>query len=115
MRPVSTSCADHMGSNWARIHTWDGSKWVFTSDWLRGRRADPQAAGQGHGRQVRADKKLTPRTPATASPDRHDSQPAAACTGPWGPTPRRANGGGLGAAPNERPRHLHPLPTTQLL
>ncbi|HKX93722.1 MAG TPA: ABC transporter substrate-binding protein, partial [Methylibium sp.] len=28
MRPVSTSCADHMGANWARVHTWDGTKWV---------------------------------------------------------------------------------------
>ena len=26
MRPVSTSCADHMGASWARIHTWDGTK-----------------------------------------------------------------------------------------
>jgi branched-chain amino acid transport system substrate-binding protein len=35
MRPVSTSCVDHMGSSWARIHTWDGSKWNFTSDWYQ--------------------------------------------------------------------------------
>jgi branched-chain amino acid transport system substrate-binding protein len=27
MRPVSTSCQDHMGSTWARVHTWDGAKW----------------------------------------------------------------------------------------
>ena len=33
MRPVSTSCADHLGSSWARIHTWDGAKWGFSSDW----------------------------------------------------------------------------------
>jgi len=33
MRPVSTSCKDHQGSQWARIQQWDGSKWVFTSDW----------------------------------------------------------------------------------
>ena len=26
MRPIITSCADHMGSTWARIHTWDGSE-----------------------------------------------------------------------------------------
>ena len=26
MRPLSTSCADHMGSTWARVRTWDGSK-----------------------------------------------------------------------------------------
>jgi len=35
MRPVSTSCFDHMGASWARIHTWDGSKWVFSSDWYQ--------------------------------------------------------------------------------
>ncbi|MCU0950138.1 MAG: ABC transporter substrate-binding protein [Burkholderiaceae bacterium] len=33
MRPVSTSCKDHQGSQYARIHQWDGSKWNFTSDW----------------------------------------------------------------------------------
>jgi branched-chain amino acid transport system substrate-binding protein len=33
MRPVSTSCKDHQGSQWARIHQWDGKKWSFTSDW----------------------------------------------------------------------------------
>jgi branched-chain amino acid transport system substrate-binding protein len=33
MRPVSTSCADHMGASWARVHTWSGSKWEFSSDW----------------------------------------------------------------------------------
>jgi branched-chain amino acid transport system substrate-binding protein len=37
MRPVQTSCLDHMGSAWARIHTWDGKKWYFpTSDWYQG-------------------------------------------------------------------------------
>jgi branched-chain amino acid transport system substrate-binding protein len=35
MRPISTSCQDHMGSDWARIQTWDGQKWNFTSDWLQ--------------------------------------------------------------------------------
>ena len=35
MRPVSTSCADHLGSSWARIHTWDGAKWSFSSDWYQ--------------------------------------------------------------------------------
>jgi branched-chain amino acid transport system substrate-binding protein len=37
MRPLSTSCADHMGSTSARIETWDGKNWVvhpeyFTAD-----------------------------------------------------------------------------------
>ena len=26
MRPISTSCQDHMGAAWARVHTWDGTK-----------------------------------------------------------------------------------------
>ena len=35
MRPVQTTCTDHMGSSWVRVHTWDGSKWGFTSDWYQ--------------------------------------------------------------------------------
>jgi len=35
MRPVATNCSDHMGSAWARIHTWDGSKFTWSSDWLQ--------------------------------------------------------------------------------
>jgi branched-chain amino acid transport system substrate-binding protein len=34
MRPVSTSCVDHMGATAARVHTWDGSKFVWSSDWI---------------------------------------------------------------------------------
>ncbi|HLX24450.1 MAG TPA: ABC transporter permease, partial [Usitatibacter sp.] len=33
MQPVHTSCADHGGSHMARIHTWDGAEWSYTSDW----------------------------------------------------------------------------------
>ncbi|WP_415259281.1 ABC transporter substrate-binding protein [Thauera phenylacetica] len=35
MRPVQTSCTDHMGSSWVRVHSWDGSKWAFSSDWYQ--------------------------------------------------------------------------------
>jgi branched-chain amino acid transport system substrate-binding protein len=35
LRPISTSCADHRGAVWARIHTWDGKKWNFSSDWYQ--------------------------------------------------------------------------------
>jgi len=30
--PLKTSCSDHMGTAAARVQTWDGSKWVFTSE-----------------------------------------------------------------------------------
>ena len=35
LSPIQTSCSDHMGSAWARIHTWDGSKFNWSSDWLQ--------------------------------------------------------------------------------
>ena len=35
LRPISTSCADHMGSSAVRIHTWDGTKWNFVSDFMQ--------------------------------------------------------------------------------
>ena len=53
MRPISTSCVDHMGAAWARIHTWDGSKWNFTSDWLQGDEQIIKPMVKAHGRQVR--------------------------------------------------------------
>lgn len=62
MRPVSTSCADHMGAAWARIQTWDGSKWVFTSDWLQ---ADDQIIKpmvKSAAAKYAAEKKLPTRT-----------------------------------------------------
>jgi branched-chain amino acid transport system substrate-binding protein len=64
MQPLSTSCADHMGSTAARVQTWDGSKWNFTSDFIQ---ADEQIlkpmVKQGADKYL-ADKKMTRRTPA---------------------------------------------------
>jgi branched-chain amino acid transport system substrate-binding protein len=62
MRPVSTSCQDHMGASWARVHTWDGTKWNFTSDWLQ---ADSQIINpmvKAAATKYAAEKKLTRRT-----------------------------------------------------
>ncbi len=35
LRPLSTSCQDHMGAAWTRMHTWDGTKFVWSSDWYQ--------------------------------------------------------------------------------
>jgi branched-chain amino acid transport system substrate-binding protein len=35
MRPVKTSCANHMGADWARIVQWDGAKFKVVSDWYQ--------------------------------------------------------------------------------
>jgi branched-chain amino acid transport system substrate-binding protein len=64
MRPISTSCVDHMGSSWARIHTWNGQKWEFAPDWYQ---ADDQVIKplvKQTAAKYAAEKKLTPRTPA---------------------------------------------------
>ncbi len=64
MRPVSTSCADHMGSAWTRIHTWDGSKFVWSSDWLQADGQIIRPMVKNSAEKYAAEKKLTRRTPA---------------------------------------------------
>ncbi|MCK9215887.1 MAG: ABC transporter substrate-binding protein [Rhodoferax sp.] len=64
MRPIATTCADHMGSNWARVHTWDGKKWNFSSDWMQADEQILKPLVKATAAKYAADKKLTPRTPA---------------------------------------------------
>ena len=64
MRPVSTSCADHMGSAWARIQTWDGSKWNFTSDWYQADDAVIKPMVKSSADKYAQEKKIERRTPA---------------------------------------------------
>ena len=64
MRPISTSCADHRGANWARIHTWDGSKWNFTSDWLQSDDSILKPMMKAAADKYAAEKKIERRTPA---------------------------------------------------
>ena len=64
LRPVSTSCADHMGANWARIHTWNGSKWEFSSDWYQADEQIIKPMVKAAADKYAAEKKITRRTPA---------------------------------------------------
>jgi branched-chain amino acid transport system substrate-binding protein len=64
MRPVSTSCQDHMGSTWARIHSWDGAKWGFSSDWYQADEAILKPMIRAAADKYAGEKKLTRRTPA---------------------------------------------------
>ncbi len=61
LRPVSTSCQDHMGANWARIHTWDGSKWQFSSDWYQADEQIIKPMVKAAADKYAAEKKLTRR------------------------------------------------------
>jgi branched-chain amino acid transport system substrate-binding protein len=63
MRPVQTSCLDHMGSSWARIHTWNGSKWEFSSDWYQADEKVIRPMVMLTSGKYAEEKKITPRTP----------------------------------------------------
>lgn len=63
MRPISTSCADHMGASWARVHTWSGSAWQFTSDWIQADEQILKPMVKAAADKYAGEKKLTRRTP----------------------------------------------------
>ncbi|KQP13550.1 ABC transporter substrate-binding protein [Pseudorhodoferax sp. Leaf267] len=62
MRPVKTSCADHMGNDWARIVQWDGGKWNITSDWYQSDKSLIDPLVKELSAKYAADKKITPRS-----------------------------------------------------
>jgi branched-chain amino acid transport system substrate-binding protein len=64
LRPVSTSCVDHMGSAWARVHTWDGAKFTWASDWLQADEALIRPLVKNSAEKYAGEKKLTRRPPA---------------------------------------------------
>jgi branched-chain amino acid transport system substrate-binding protein len=64
LRPISTSCADHRGATWARVHTWDGSKWNFTSDWYQSDESIIKPMIKAAADKYAAEKKLSRRDAA---------------------------------------------------
>lgn len=63
MRPISTSCVDHLGANWARVHTWDGAKFTWSSDWLQADEQIIKPMVKASAEKYAAEKKLQRRTP----------------------------------------------------
>lgn len=61
MRPLQTTCADHMGSTWARIETWDGAKWNVGNDWYQADEAVIKPMVKAGAAKYLADKKMSPR------------------------------------------------------
>jgi len=64
IQPLSTACADHMGSHSARIETWDGTKWEMTSDFIQADEQILKPMVKAASEKYLSDKKLTRRTPA---------------------------------------------------
>ena len=52
-----------MGSTWARVHTWDGAKWGFSSDWYQADEQILKPMVKAAADKYAGDKKLTRRTP----------------------------------------------------
>lgn len=64
MKPLSTSCLDHEGSRQARLHTWDGKKWNYSSEWMEADDTIIKPLVKQFADKYAAEKKLTRRTPA---------------------------------------------------
>ena len=65
--PISTSCSDHVGTSAARIHTWDGSKWAMSSDWINADQQIIKPLVKSTAAKYAAEKKLEPRSTADCS------------------------------------------------
>jgi branched-chain amino acid transport system substrate-binding protein len=53
-----------MGAGFARIQTWDGSKWTFTSDWYEADSQILKPMVKAAAEKYAEEKKLMPRSPA---------------------------------------------------
>lgn len=62
--PISTSCNDHMGASWARIHTWTGNGFEWSSDWLQADEQIIRPLVKASAEQYAREKNLTRRPPA---------------------------------------------------
>ena len=62
MRPVQTSCSNHMGTDWARIVQWDGAKWQLKSDWYQADKSNIDPLVKEFADKYANDKKIKRRT-----------------------------------------------------
>ena len=61
MRPLSTSCVDHMGSSWARVQVWDGKKWNIPEEWYEADEQILKPMVKAGSEKYLGDKKMTRR------------------------------------------------------
>jgi branched-chain amino acid transport system substrate-binding protein len=61
MRPIKTSCSNHMGTDWARIVQWDGGKWNITSDWYQSKKTHIDPLVKEYAEKYAKEKNITPR------------------------------------------------------
>jgi branched-chain amino acid transport system substrate-binding protein len=62
MRPVKTSCSNHLGTDWARIVQWEGAKWKVTSDWYQADKAMIDPLVKEYADKYSKEKNIKPRS-----------------------------------------------------
>ncbi|MBC8024164.1 MAG: ABC transporter substrate-binding protein [Burkholderiales bacterium] len=67
LQPIKTSCSNHEGARSARIHTWDGKAWSYTSDWYQADTKVLQPMIAAASQRYASEKKITPRDCAKES------------------------------------------------
>lgn len=58
MRPIKTSCENHMGTDWARIIEWNGKNFELASDWYQSNHDIVDPIVKDFGTRYAAEKKL---------------------------------------------------------
>jgi branched-chain amino acid transport system substrate-binding protein len=56
--PIKMSCQDHEGARRARIHQWDGAKWVYTTEWIEANAAVLRPMYEESARKYAAEKNI---------------------------------------------------------
>jgi branched-chain amino acid transport system substrate-binding protein len=64
LKPISTSCQDHRGAAMARVHTWDGKKWNWSSDWYEADQSIIKPMIKAAADKYAAEKKIQRRDPS---------------------------------------------------
>ena len=62
MRPIKTSCANHLGADWARIAQWDGAAFKVVSDWYQADRTVVDPLVNETAARYAKEKNITART-----------------------------------------------------
>jgi len=62
MRPVKTTCSNHMGDDWARIVQWDGAKWKINSDWYQSDKSFIDPLVKEYAAKYATEKNIKPRS-----------------------------------------------------
>lgn len=62
LRPIRTSCSNHMGTDWARVVQWNGSKWEIKSGWYQANPKNIEPLVKELSAKYAKDKNVTPRS-----------------------------------------------------